>query len=77
MEEKIRVGITLGDYNGVGAEVILKVLQDERIYKFCDIVIYGNKSILNFYAKTLKLAHIQWTEIKNFEKLNPKSANVF
>lgn len=77
MDNKIKIGITIGDYNGVGSEVILKVLQEDSIFRFCDIIVYGHKSILNFYAKHLKLQHVQWSEIKDFEKLNPKHANVF
>lgn len=76
MDRKIIVGITLGDYNGIGAEVIIKTIQDDRIFKFCDIVIYGHKSILNYYAKNLKIQNLQLQEIKTIEKLNPKIANV-
>ena len=76
MERRIKVGITIGDYNGVGPEIIVRLLEDDRIFKFCDIVVYGQKPILNFYAKALKAHNFQTQEVKDTEKLNPKIGNV-
>ena len=50
---KIRVGITHGDINGVGYEVILKVLEDTRIAEMCTPVVYGSAKIAAFYRKGL------------------------
>lgn len=43
MEEayKIRVGITQGDINGIGYEVIIKTLADLRVNEFCVPIVYG------------------------------------
>jgi len=76
MEKKIKAGITIGDYNGIGPEVIVKLMDDDRIFKFCDIVIYGQKQILNFYSKQLKIQNFQIFEVKDTQKLNPKIGNV-
>ena len=76
MERRIKVGITIGDYNGVGPEIIVRLLEDDRIFKFCDIIVYGQKPILNFYAKALKAHNFQTQEVKDTEKLNPKIGNV-
>jgi 4-hydroxythreonine-4-phosphate dehydrogenase len=76
MENRIKVGITLGDYNGIGAEVIIKTLEDDRIFRFCDIVIYGHKSIISHYTRLLKIQNFQVNEIKDLEKLNSKIPNV-
>lgn len=46
------VGITLGDVNGIGPQIILKALADERIYKSCQIVVFGSESVIQFYKKT-------------------------
>ena len=70
------VGISLGDYNGIGPEVIIKTLADERIYKFCDVVIYGQKSVLQFYTKLLKIQNFNLNEVKSMEALNSKMPNV-
>jgi 4-hydroxythreonine-4-phosphate dehydrogenase len=55
LEDKKRpvIGITMGDVNGVGPQVILKALEDERIFKHCQIVVFGSESVVQFYKKTL------------------------
>lgn len=76
MDRRIKAGITIGDYNGVGAETIVKLLEDDRIFKYCDIVIYGQKPILNFYAKSLKVQNFLLNEVSDTQKLNAKIGNV-
>jgi 4-hydroxythreonine-4-phosphate dehydrogenase len=77
MENKrYTVGITLGDYNGVGPEVIIRTLEDERIYKFCTVVVYGQKNVISFYAKHLKIQNFNIQEVKDTEPLNPKIPNI-
>ena len=50
---KIKVGITQGDTNGVGYEVILKTLEDNRILELCTPVVYGSAKIASYYRKGL------------------------
>jgi len=77
MENKrYKVGITLGDYNGIGPEVIIKTLEEERIYKFCSIVVYGQKNVISYYAKHLKIQNFNIQEVKDTENLNPKIPNI-
>ena len=54
--DHLRVGITHGDFNGVGYEVILKMLDDARILELCTPIIYGSAKIAAFYRKSLELA---------------------
>jgi len=75
-KEKYTVGITLGDYNGIGPEVIIKVLDDERIYRYCTVVVYGQKNIISFYARQLKIQNFNIQEVKDTENLNPKIPNI-
>jgi 4-hydroxythreonine-4-phosphate dehydrogenase len=74
MERKLIVGITIGDYNGIGAEVIIKTLEDERLFRMADFVVYGHRSVISYYTKALKVPHFQVNEVKTLEKLNPKIA---
>jgi 4-hydroxythreonine-4-phosphate dehydrogenase len=76
MDEKIKIGISIGDYNGIGAEVILKTLDDERMAKMANFVIYGHRSVLNHYAKILQLGHVQILDYKHEDKHNPKVLQV-
>jgi 4-hydroxythreonine-4-phosphate dehydrogenase len=73
---KYKVGITIGDYNGVGPEVIIKTLQDERLYKFCTVVVYGQKHVISYYLKNLKIQNFHINEVKDTSALNPKIPNV-
>ena len=60
---KIKVGITHGDINGVGYEVILKTLEDDRILELCTPIVYGSAKIAAFYKKTLEIAPFNFHQI--------------
>jgi 4-hydroxythreonine-4-phosphate dehydrogenase len=53
MKDKIVVGITQGDTNGIGYEVIIKALADARILENCVIVLYGSSRFFGIYRKFL------------------------
>ena len=52
--ENILIGISIGDLNGIGSEVILKTFEDSRMLEFCTPVIFGNVKILSFAKKTFE-----------------------
>jgi 4-hydroxythreonine-4-phosphate dehydrogenase len=55
MEEKpIVVGITQGDINGIGYEVIIKTLMDSRMLEICTPVIYGLSKVAAYHRKLIK-----------------------
>ena len=54
-ESKLRIGITIGDVNGVGPEVIMKALSDNRILQTCTPIIYGSAKTLSFHRKALNI----------------------
>lgn len=60
---KIRVGITHGDTNGIGYEVILKTLEDNRLSDLCTVVIYGSAKAASFYRKAMELPQVQFNRI--------------
>ena len=53
--ENIIVGISIGDLNGIGSEVVLKTFEDSRILELCTPVIFANVKVLSFIKKTLEL----------------------
>lgn len=53
--ENIIVGISIGDLNGIGSEVILKSFEDTRMLELCTPVIFANVKILSFLKKNLNL----------------------
>lgn len=60
---KIRVGITHGDTNGIGYEVILKTLEDNRLSDLCTVVVYGSAKAASFYRKAMELPQVQFNRI--------------
>jgi len=52
--ENIIVGISIGDLNGIGSEVVLKTFEDPRMLELCTPVIFGNVKILSFVKKTFE-----------------------
>ena len=59
-QNKIRVGITIGDMNGVGPEVIIKTLADTRMLQLCAPVIYGSAKISSYYRKALNIEEFNY-----------------
>jgi len=53
--ENIIVGISIGDLNGIGSEVVLKTFEDSRMLELCTPVIFANVKVLSFIKKTLEL----------------------
>ncbi|MBK8711028.1 MAG: 4-hydroxythreonine-4-phosphate dehydrogenase PdxA [Niastella sp.] len=76
-DHKPIIGISCGDINGIGTEIILKTLSDNRIMEFCTPVIFGNNKLLNFYRKSLPEMHFSFSVIKDMGQLNPKQVNVY
>lgn len=74
--DKPIIGITLGDFNGVGPEVILKTMADNRITKICTPVIYGSNKILSKYKKLIGIEEINFFVGKTAEGISPKKVNV-
>ena len=65
---KILVGITQGDSNGIGYEVIIKALSDPRILEQFTPVIYGSSKIFSFYRKTIpEIEQMDTNAINNAE----------
>lgn len=74
--EKPKIGITLGDLNGIGPEVIIKCLADNRILQMITPVVYGSSKVLSFYRKLLNLEDFNYSQVKNKGQFFPKSINV-
>jgi 4-hydroxythreonine-4-phosphate dehydrogenase len=64
MEEKlIKIGISQGDTNGIGYEVILKSFADPRVFELCIPILYGSSKTVSFYSKLLEKMEITLPEI--------------
>ncbi len=76
IQQKPIIGISLGDFNGIGPEVILKALQNTAITKLCTPIIYGSTKVLNYYKNILGLKEWQLFGCQKPEIANPKVVNV-
>ncbi len=69
MENKlIKVGITQGDPNGIGMELILKTFAEESIYKYCIPVLYASPKTFTFYKKALGMENPMYHLVKSAEQ---------
>ncbi|MCQ2251981.1 MAG: 4-hydroxythreonine-4-phosphate dehydrogenase PdxA [Bacteroidales bacterium] len=75
-DNKYVIGITQGDINGIGYEVIFKALQDPEIYKDCTIAIYGSPKIAAFHRKQINLANITVNNANDASELVPHAINI-
>lgn len=76
-DNKIIVGITQGDSNGIGYEVIIKALSDERILDQFIPVLYGSPKLFSFYCKTIpEIEHLSVCVISDVSQLQPRKINI-
>jgi 4-hydroxythreonine-4-phosphate dehydrogenase len=76
MSDKIKVGISVGDINGIGLEVVLKTLSNSAILDYCTPIVYGNTKVASFYRKALALHDFSFNVIAEPALANPKRANM-
>ena len=77
MEERlIKVGITHGDINGVGYEVILKTFLDMRVADLCTPIIYGSSKIAAYHRKALELPPVNMNIISRAEDAGASRLNI-
>jgi len=73
--EKIIVGISIGDFNGIGIEIALKTFLDKRMLDFCTPVLFGSTKLITTYKKSMNI-NVPFNGIKNIEKVVPGKLNI-
>jgi 4-hydroxy-L-threonine phosphate dehydrogenase PdxA len=76
-EHKPLIGFTCGDINGIGPEILIKVLNDSRVLDFCTPVVFANNKLINFYRKFLPEVNLNYSIVKDSTRLQPKQVNLF
>jgi 4-hydroxythreonine-4-phosphate dehydrogenase len=76
-ENKPVIGLTCGDVNGIGLEIIIKTVSDNRLLEMCTPVIFANNKVLNFYRKSLTEYNFNFAAIKDSTRINHKQVNLF
>jgi len=75
-KNQIIVGISQGDYNGIGYEVILKTFSDKRMFDFSTNVLYGSQDLTNYYLKNLNLNNFGLYFVRDASRLQANKLNL-
>ena len=75
-EEKIKVGISIGDLNGIGPEIILKTFEDPRMLEFCTPVVFASIKTMSFFKKHFN-SEINFHGINDGDQVIDGKINVF
>ena len=73
---KIRVGITHGDINGIGYEVILKTLSEPRMVELCTPIVYGSSKALSYHRTALELPNVNFNMVPRAEEALENAYNL-
>ena len=76
-ENKPVIGISCGDINGIGLELIIKTVGDSRLLEICTPVIFASNKVLNFYRKGLPEINFNFSSIKDASRINHKQVNLY
>jgi len=73
---KIKVGISIGDLNGIGMEVIIKTFLNSRMMDFCTPIVFGGVKTTSFHRKSLEIKDFSFNIINKIKDINIKRANL-
>jgi len=74
--KKIKVGISIGDINGVGLEIIIKTLANPDILKTCIPVIYGSSKIVSYHKNIVGLDQFNFHSVRSGDRFRDDKVNV-
>ena len=76
MSEKIKLGISIGDVNGIGLEIIIKTLADARIYDYCTPIVYGHTKVASFHRRATQVNELNFHVINDPSQAQAKKPNM-
>jgi len=71
------IGLSIGDLNGIGTEIIIKTLSDHRLLELFTPIIFASNKVINFYRKSVPEINFNYQSIKEFNRINHKQINVY
>ncbi len=75
-QDTIKVGISHGDINGIGYEVIMKTLLDPRILEMCTPIVYGSPKVAAYHRKALNIENLSFNHIRAAKEATPLKAHI-
>jgi 4-hydroxythreonine-4-phosphate dehydrogenase len=76
-QNKPVIGITCGDLNGIGIELIIKTFSDTRVLDLCTPVLFANNKVINFYRKSVNETTFNYQNTREFNRVNSRQVNLF
>lgn len=70
------IGISCGDLNGIGIELIIKTISDSRILEVCTPVIFASNKVINFYRKSLPDNNLSFQSLKDLNRIMHRQVNL-
>lgn len=76
MENRLIVGITHGDVNGIGYELIIKMMAENKICEVCTPLLYGSSKVAAYHRKALSVENFSLNSIQKAQEANAKRCNI-
>lgn len=73
---KIKIGITIGDVNGISPEIIIKALANSKMLDACTPIVYGSSKVLAYYKNIVKNVNFSFNNAKSAQRVDNRSVNV-
>ncbi len=71
------IGISIGDLNGIGAELAIKTFSDNRLMEICTPILFASNKLINFYRKSIPDSTFNYQHIKDLSRPFHKQVNLF
>lgn len=75
-QHKLKIGITIGDVNGIGPELVIKAFLDNRLKDQCIPILYGSSRVINIYRKVLNINKFHFITITKPEQAQQRKLNI-
>jgi 4-hydroxythreonine-4-phosphate dehydrogenase len=76
MSDKPKIGISIGDINGIGLEIIIKTLADAKIYDYCTPIVYGHTKVASFHRRSTNVNELNFNVISHPSELLSRKPNM-
>lgn len=75
-DDNIRLGISQGDVNGIGYEVLLKCFSDTRMFENCTPILYGSSKVASYHKKLINATDFPFVNIRTVEQAETSKFNI-
>jgi 4-hydroxythreonine-4-phosphate dehydrogenase len=77
LQQRPVIGISVGDLNGIGTELIIKTFADHRLLELCTPLIFASNKLINFYRKSVPEINFSYQSTRDFTRIAHKQINLY